>query len=151
MKGQEGVKVPLFSKIFNFGAQYLGNKIFCSKTLKGFLHPHDQENWLHPLLEWIDSCTKTTPPGGPPPPNFFFNPQTSLRGPPWFRKTALQRDSIFRPFLELLNHRRVCLSVRPSVRTSILAQWLQFQSVVPKLVCSMKTKKLASNTTRMVK
>jgi hypothetical protein len=104
MKKQGAVKVPLFSGIFNFRAEYLGNKIFYSITSKGFFDPHNKENWLHPLLEWIDSCTKTTPPGGPPPPNFYFNPQTSLRGPLWFRKTALQRDSIFRAFLELLNH-----------------------------------------------
>ena len=102
MKGQEGVKVPLFSKIFNFGAQYLGNKIFYSKTPKGFFYPQDKENRFHPLLEWIDSCTKTTPPGEPPPPNFFFNPQTSLRGPSWFRKTSLQRDLNFHRLIDLL-------------------------------------------------
>jgi hypothetical protein len=43
-------------------------------------------------LKLFDRCTKTTPPGRPPPPIFVFNPQTSLKGPPWFKKTSLQRD-----------------------------------------------------------
>ncbi len=103
MKGQGVVEVPLFSGIFNFRAEYLRNEIFYSITSKGFFGPYDKENWLHPLLEWIDSCTKTTPPGEPPPPNFFFNPRTSLRRPPWFRKTSLQRDLNFDRLIDLLN------------------------------------------------
>ncbi len=102
MKGQEGVKVPLFSKIFNFGAQYLGNKIFYSITSKGFFGPYDQENRVHPFLKLFDRCTKKHPPGGPPPLNFFFNSQTSLRGPLWFRKTSFQRDLNFDRLIDLL-------------------------------------------------
>jgi hypothetical protein len=41
MKGQKGVKVPLFSKIFNFRAEYLRNEIFYSITSKAFFDPHD--------------------------------------------------------------------------------------------------------------
>ncbi len=41
MKAQGVVKVPLFSEIFNFWAEYLGNKIFYSKTPKGFFDAHD--------------------------------------------------------------------------------------------------------------
>ena len=102
MNGQVAVKVPLFSEIFNFGAKYLENEILYSKTLKDFFYPQDMENWFHPLLKWFNRCTKKHPPGGPPPPNFFFNPQTSLRGPSWFRKTSLQRDLNFRAIFELL-------------------------------------------------
>ncbi len=39
MKGQGVVKVPLFSGIFNFGAEYLENEILYSKTLKDFFYP----------------------------------------------------------------------------------------------------------------
>jgi hypothetical protein len=102
MKRQGVVKVPLFSGIFNFGAEYLGNEIFYSNTPKGFFYPQNKENRFHRFLKWFDCCPKTTPPWGAAPTEFFFNAQTPLRGPPWFRKTALQRDSIFRPFLELL-------------------------------------------------
>jgi hypothetical protein len=75
-----------------------------SKTLKDFFYPQDKENWFHPLLKWFNRYTKKHPPGGPPPPNFFFNPQTSLRGPPWFRKTSPQRDLNFGAVFELLTH-----------------------------------------------
>ncbi len=102
MKRQGVVKVPLFSGIFNFGAEYLGNKIFYSNTSKGFFYPQDKENRFHPLLKWFDRCTKTTPPWGAAPTKFFFSPQTSLRGPPWFRKTSLQRDLNFDRLIEFL-------------------------------------------------
>jgi hypothetical protein len=102
MKGQGVVKVPLFSGIFNFRAEYLGNKILYSNTSMGFFYPHDKENRFHPLLKWFDRCIKTTPPGRPHPPKFFFNPQTSLKGPPWFRKTSLRRDLNFHRLIDLL-------------------------------------------------
>ncbi len=41
MKAQEVVKVPLFSGIFNFRTQYLGNKILYSNTFNSFFHPHN--------------------------------------------------------------------------------------------------------------
>ncbi len=102
MKGQRVVKVPLFSGIFNFGTEYLGNKIFYSNTPQGFFYPQDKENRFHPLLKWFDRCTKTTPPWAAAPTEFFFSPQTSLRGPPWFKKTSLQRDLNLDRRIELL-------------------------------------------------
>jgi hypothetical protein len=45
------VKVPLFSGIFNFRAEYLGNEISYSNTTKGFFHPYDKENRFHLLLK----------------------------------------------------------------------------------------------------
>ena len=71
MKGQEGVKVPLFSKIFNFGAQYLGNKIFYSKVLKGFFYPQDKENRFHPFFSYLTAVQKNTLLGGHPHLIFF--------------------------------------------------------------------------------
>ncbi len=47
MKAKGVVKVPLFSEIFNFGAEYLGNETSYSNTLTGFFGPYDKENWLH--------------------------------------------------------------------------------------------------------
>ncbi len=86
MKAQGGVKIPLFSGIFNFRTQYLGNEIFYSITSKSCFHPHGQENRFHLFLKLFDRCTKTTPPGEPPPTIFVFNPQTSLRDLPGSKK-----------------------------------------------------------------
>ncbi len=101
---REWSKYPYFQEFSTLELNISRTKIFRARPTKAFFIPMTRKIGYTHFWGDLTAVQKNTPLGGRPPPNFFFNPQTSLRGPPWFRKTSLQRDLNFRMFFELLTH-----------------------------------------------
>jgi hypothetical protein len=83
------------------GLNISGTKFFTAKPLKAFfIYITRRIGYTHFWSNWV-AVQKNTP-WGAAPTKFFFNSQTSLQGPPWFRKTSFQKDLNFRHIFELL-------------------------------------------------
>ena len=99
---REWSKYPDFREFSTLGLNISRTKFFRARPPKAFFIPMTRKIGYTHFWDDLSAVQKNTPLGGRPH-RIFFNPQTSLRGPPWFRKTSLQRDLNFRHIFELLN------------------------------------------------